>query len=256
MNKKYLVYKITNLLDNKIYIGAHATYNVNDKYMGSGRLIKEAIKKEGRKSFIKEILFEFDTKEEMLAKEKELVTKEFCIREDTYNRIEGGGIYTNLGMVTVRDKDGNCMNVYQNDPRWLSGELLHMNCGKRMSLKTKQAILNANLNRIIEKETRNKISETLKSKYAAGEKIGGIGSKRTEEYKNEASNRRKKDVIEGKDKRCKKIKQLDMNDNLIKIWDSIGQAANENNFKKGGIILVCKKQNNRTSAYNYKWEYA
>ena len=121
MKRKYIVYKVTNRFDGKFYIGCHSTLNANDRYMGSGTEIKEALKKFGRKSFVKEILFEYDTKEEMLTKEKELVTKEFCMRTDTYNRIEGGGVYVSLNMITVKDKEGNTSKVYNDDPRYLSG---------------------------------------------------------------------------------------------------------------------------------------
>lgn len=126
---KYTVYKVTNRFDGKIYIGIHTQRSDNDHYMGSGTEIKEAIKQYGRKSFVKEIIFTFETKEEMLAKEKELVTKEFCMREDTYNRVEGGGAYRTLNMISVKDKEGNTSQVYRDDPRWLSGELVSVNKG-------------------------------------------------------------------------------------------------------------------------------
>ena len=82
----YTIYKITNNLNNKYYIGKHQTVNLNDSYMGSGKLIKRAIEKYGIENFTKEILHIFTTAEEMDAKEKELVT----LHENSYNMTEGG----------------------------------------------------------------------------------------------------------------------------------------------------------------------
>ncbi len=86
----YLIYKITNLINNKIYVGAHATTDVNDSYMGSGVNIVKSIKKYGLENFKKEILFNFETSEEMYAKEAELVDEAFVMRTDTYNAALGG----------------------------------------------------------------------------------------------------------------------------------------------------------------------
>lgn len=88
--KHYLVYKTTCLLNGKIYIGQHQTYDPNDNYLGSGRELKQDIQNLGRENFKREILFDFDNFEDMDNKEKELVTEEFVAREDTYNVRLGG----------------------------------------------------------------------------------------------------------------------------------------------------------------------
>jgi group I intron endonuclease len=49
-----IIYKTTNLLNNKIYIGLD-THN-NPKYLGSGTIITNAIRKYGKDNFIKDIL--------------------------------------------------------------------------------------------------------------------------------------------------------------------------------------------------------
>ena len=87
---KYTIYKITNLIDGKIYIGKHQTTNLDDDYMGSGKLLKRAQSKHGLENFKKEILYTFSSEQEMNAKEAELVTEEFCSRDDTYNICVGG----------------------------------------------------------------------------------------------------------------------------------------------------------------------
>jgi group I intron endonuclease len=90
MKHYYYVYQITNLLDNKIYIGTHKTKNLDDGYMGSGKILNRAIDKYCINNFKKEILEFFSTEEEMFAREKEIVNDEFLLREDVYNIRRGG----------------------------------------------------------------------------------------------------------------------------------------------------------------------
>jgi len=88
----HTIYKTTNTVNGKIYIGAHSTMDPHDRYLGSGAELRKDIELLGYKVFIKEILHVFDTEEEMKKKERELVTPEFCLREDVYNKNRGGGI--------------------------------------------------------------------------------------------------------------------------------------------------------------------
>jgi len=86
----YTIYKITNQIDGKIYIGSHKTKDLNDSYMGSGKYLKHAIEKHGIENFTKDILFVFDTPEEMYAKEADIVKDDFLALENTYNLKTGG----------------------------------------------------------------------------------------------------------------------------------------------------------------------
>lgn len=86
----YVIYKITNKINNKIYIGAHQTTDLDDSYMGSGKYLTRAIAKHGVQNFTREILFMYDNPIDMFAKEAELVNDDFLSEENTYNLKVGG----------------------------------------------------------------------------------------------------------------------------------------------------------------------
>ena len=127
----YTIYKITNKINGKFYIGKHQTKNLNDGYMGSGKLIRNAIQKYGKENFSKEILHVFDSEEEMNAKEKELVV----VSEMSYNLCDGGnggfGYINNSGLAPriFRDdkvlqkeasrKGNECLNLLRSDTEWM-----------------------------------------------------------------------------------------------------------------------------------------
>ena len=87
---KYLIYKITNLINKKFYISAHATENENDDYFGSGVVITKAIKRYGKQNFIKEVLCECKDRELMFNEERKIVNQELINNTDCYNLCIGG----------------------------------------------------------------------------------------------------------------------------------------------------------------------
>ncbi len=90
MSYFYTIYKITNLVNGKFYIGKHQTDNLNDNYFGSGKYLAKAIAKYGRENFKKEIVFVFNSEDEMNNKEKEIVNENFISSSLNYNAKVGG----------------------------------------------------------------------------------------------------------------------------------------------------------------------
>ena len=55
------VYKTTNKVNNKIYVGKHKSNRFDENYLGSGVLLSSAIKKYGKENFITEVLEKYHT---------------------------------------------------------------------------------------------------------------------------------------------------------------------------------------------------
>lgn len=83
----YTIYRITNLINGKSYVGKHVTDDLDDDYMGSGKLLKRAIQKYGSVNFRKDILEILDTESKMNLAERILVVTD---HEVSYNLCPGG----------------------------------------------------------------------------------------------------------------------------------------------------------------------
>lgn len=140
---KYYVYKTINDINGKFYIGVHQSKDMeNDPYYGSGRNLKRAIKKYGKKNFHREILFEFDTSEEAYQKEIEIVNCDFL-------KEYGGQIYN----ISPGGYGGRIYTI----PPWL---------GRTHTEEQKKKISESNKGKIISEEQREKQSITQKERMS------------------------------------------------------------------------------------------
>lgn len=94
-----VIYKMTNLINGKYYIGKDARNY--PKYLGSGKLLKKAILKYGKENFKKEILFTCQSLIELNEKEIEYVTQEIVDDVNSYNLALGGVLGKNISVYRV-----------------------------------------------------------------------------------------------------------------------------------------------------------
>lgn len=111
----YIIYKITDIINNMVYIGQHATNDLNDNYMGSGTILRAAQLKYGMHNFKKQILKVFDNEYDMDRYEQMIVNKDFINSNRTYNIVLGGksGIFRGHCKITaLKHKTKNCLQEY------------------------------------------------------------------------------------------------------------------------------------------------
>lgn len=123
-NMYHYLYQITNIINGNFYIGIHSTTNLDDNYFGSGKRLKNAIKKYGKSNFIKTNIEFFKNRVDLSLKESIIVDYNFCNNENTYNIANGGFDSWSKDRVVVKDNLGNNMMVLKTDPRYISGELI------------------------------------------------------------------------------------------------------------------------------------
>lgn len=141
MSKRYYyIYEVTNLVNGKTYIGQHSTENIDDNYLGSGKVLQKAIKKYGKHNFQKEILLHAVNQVALNFMEKCLVTKEFIEEDTNYNMREGGGnkgspsLKTRLKLSLANKEKQNGRKI----PRERVNRMIISSLGRKDSLETRK----------------------------------------------------------------------------------------------------------------------
>lgn len=180
------VYKTTNLINGKIYIGQHSTNKEfeNDTYIGSGidkqsranygnNLFSRAVNKYKYENFKCEILEFCFTKKELDIREVFWIKELNSLHPNGYNMVaSAGGGYVSKEHYDKLSKrySGRTLPLEQKEKisKSKSGEN-NPNWGKKLTDEEKRKVSKGNKGKIRSVKHRNDISNTLKSKYKSGE---------------------------------------------------------------------------------------
>jgi hypothetical protein len=159
--KFHYIYKIINTKNDKYYIGMHSTDSLEDNYMGSGKRIRNSIRKHGLEVHTKEIL-EFSVNRESLKKREQEIVNESLITDPKCLNLQTGG--------------GGGFSSEEHRMKFISNQSLKAH-------KTNEKIKNDPSSwKEACKNNPEKISKKLKKMYASGEiNPSFIGKKHKEE---------------------------------------------------------------------------
>jgi len=221
-----LIYLITNKINGKKYIGKQLNENKKN-YLGSGVVIKKAIKKYGKDNFIKEILCCGISDENLLSRTEIEYLIKYNVKdsEDFYNLIIGGQGSSKCSRKDYQEeKLGKPILQYSLEGKLLK-EFKSISEAER-EIKTR-GIWNALQN-------ENRTAKGYKWKYK-NDTPKGLNSSRT-------FISRKLEVI-----------QKDLNGNFVNEYSSVREAARAVNGYPELITRVCRGE--RTKHKKFKWVY-
>ena len=213
----YIVYKHTNKINNKSYIGI-TCQTLKNRSRKNGIGYKEcirfynAIKKYGWNNFNHEILYNNLTKEQAEQKEIELIAKHKTNNKNYGYNIQNGG-----------------------------------NTIGRMAEETKNKISKALKGITLTEEHKRKIGDAQ-----TGEKNHNFGKKTSNEIKNKIRIGNLLHPSSGCFK-SHKVNQYDLEGNFIKTWNNMGEIKRELGINHS-MISECCNGKQKTSG-GYKWEY-
>lgn len=151
------IYKTTNKLNGKIYVGQHkGTFTL--KYLGSGKLLKRAINKYGTKNFYVEFIDYCETFEEANNKEKYWINKLNSLFPNGYNIANGGWGGDIFNTLSEKQKKDVLLRISKS----LKGRKFSPETLLSRKIKCEKYVLNGTYKKTLEQKRR--ISQAIKGR--------------------------------------------------------------------------------------------
>lgn len=265
------IYKITNKLNNKCYIGQsiHIQKRFEEHIKSELNLpLYKAFKKYGIDNFLFEVVEECK-KEEL--NDKEVYYIKFfhsCIDEWGYNLTYGGdgnsaGV-SNITRKKISESRKGIKNPMFGKPlskkSLAKRSITYKNTLKNMTKEQKQKWIENNrkghLGQKISEEQKEKISNSLKEFYKnhpeKRQEISkkGKGKKRSKEFCENLSIIRRKEM----QSYCKRVIQYDLQGNYITFYDSLGEAEEKTGVIRSSISKCCIGKMHTAGGYLWKYD--
>lgn len=237
-----IIYKITNTINGKIYIG-QTVQSIGErwskhKYANSHSIMPMAIKKYGEESFLIEPIYTAFDAESLTKAEIQLIKYYDCLSPKGYNRV-------------LPEKN----QILSEETRAKKSSIFKK---KYKDLEYKEKWLKS----IRSEERKNKISKASKEMWSNPEKRKLISLKIKESQNNPTIKEKYKQTLKDKfSKKFKPIYQWDENFNLIKIFYK-KEELEINSFSKSLVLNSVRfwenksnKKSKKKSAHGFCWSY-
>lgn len=131
--KKYhFTYKTTNIINSRYYLGMHSTNRIDDGYLGSGTRLRYEVTKYGRDNFKVEIIKYFNSREDLVQAEMQLITEQDLNSVNCLNLITGGNGFS---IETSRCANEIRKQKLQQDVDWREAYILKLKDTKKEWVK-------------------------------------------------------------------------------------------------------------------------
>jgi group I intron endonuclease len=248
--EKHIVYVTQNMVNMKMYVGVHSCVDLDDGYLGSGTLLKKAIKKYGEENFTREVLYVFSNKKDAYKKEAEIV-QEFIVESEEFYNLTKGGRCLDMNW-DIREKISQSRKgktTGKDNPMYgkTHSEEVRKKIADREYATGKDHFAAKKIICVETKEVFNSITEAGIAHITRAIKNGtSAGGYHWEYLENYNENKKYKKIKHAK----RKVLCIDNN----KIFDTLIEAARSVGKKSGSKIGdVCRGK--RKTAYGLKWRF-